>query len=171
MIVHRLSKLSNQFNKMSFSTRQIGAKNTNDFKVFLEKDNKVISPFHDLPLYADDSKTILNMVVEIPRWSNAKMEISKSSYFNSIEQDTKKGKLRYVRNSFPWKGYIWNYGAFPQTYEDPDSVHPETKVLFFSFFTYSPLTPDRQRVTVIQLTFVKLVKLSATLDKSSKLRF
>ena len=59
--------------------------------------------------------------------TNAKLEISKSSFMNSIEQDTKKGKLRYVRNSFPWKGYIWNYGAFPQTYEDPDSVHPETK--------------------------------------------
>ncbi|EOR03882.1 hypothetical protein E3P92_01193 [Wallemia ichthyophaga] len=112
---------------MSYSTRQIGAPNTTEFKTYIEKDNKVISPFHDLPLYADDSKTILNMVVEIPRWTNAKMEITKSSFFNSIEQDTKKGKLRYVRNSFPWKGYIWNYGAFPQTYEDPDSVHPETK--------------------------------------------
>lgn len=33
---------------------------------------------------------------------------------NPIIQDTKKGKLRYVRNCFPHKGYIWNYGAFPQ---------------------------------------------------------
>ena len=29
-------------------------------------------------------------------------------------QDTKKGKLRYVANSFPHHGYIWNYGAIPQ---------------------------------------------------------
>jgi hypothetical protein len=29
-------------------------------------------------------------------------------------QDTKKGKLRFVRNCFPHKGYLWNYGAFPQ---------------------------------------------------------
>ena len=70
------------------------------------------------------------------------MEISKSSFFNSIEQDTKKGKLRYVRNSFPWKGYIWNYGAFPQTYEDPDAVHPETKVRTAARMTWPPLTPD-----------------------------
>ena len=33
---------------------------------------------------------------------------------NPIKQDVKKGKLRYVRNCFPHKGYLWNYGAFPQ---------------------------------------------------------
>ncbi len=67
------------------------------------------------------------MVVEIPRWSNAKMEISKSLPFNPIVQDTKKGKLRFVRNCFPHHGYIWNYGAFPQTWEDPTVKHSETK--------------------------------------------
>ena len=46
---------------------------------------------------------------------------------NPIKQDTKKGKLRFVRNCFPHKGYLWNYGAFPQTWEDPNVVHPETK--------------------------------------------
>lgn len=50
------------------------------------------------------------MVVEIPRWTNAKMEISKTESFNPILQDTKKGKLRFVRNCFPHKGYLWNYG-------------------------------------------------------------
>jgi hypothetical protein len=35
---------------------------------------------------------------------------------NPIIQDTKKGKLRFVRNCFPHKGYIWNYGAFPQVW-------------------------------------------------------
>ena len=34
-------------------------------------------------------------------------------------QDQKKGKLRYVANSFPHHGYIWNYGALPQTWENP----------------------------------------------------
>jgi inorganic pyrophosphatase len=42
-------------------------------------------------------------------------------------QDTKKGKLRFVRNCFPHHGYIWNYGAFPQTWEDPTVSHPDTK--------------------------------------------
>uniref|UniRef100_A0A669QG41 inorganic diphosphatase n=1 Tax=Phasianus colchicus TaxID=9054 RepID=A0A669QG41_PHACC len=39
---------------------------------------------------------------------------------NPIKQDTKKGKPRYVANIFPHKGYIWNYGALPQTWEDPN---------------------------------------------------
>jgi inorganic pyrophosphatase len=81
----------------------------------------------DIPLFADESKTVLNMVVEVPRWTNAKMEISKEEAFNPIKQDIKKGKLRFVRNCFPHHGYIWNYGAFPQTWEDPNEEHAETK--------------------------------------------
>ena len=61
------------------------------------------------------------MVVEVPRWTNAKMEISKEEPFNPIKQDIKKGKLRYVRNCFPHHGYIWNYGAFPQVFSTVDS--------------------------------------------------
>lgn len=38
----------------------------------------VISPLHDIPLFADDSKQTFNMVVEVPRWTNAKMEVRKS---------------------------------------------------------------------------------------------
>lgn len=67
------------------------------------------------------------MVVEIPRWSNAKMEISKNQKLNPIKQDMKKGKLRYVDNCYPFKGYIWNYGAIPQTWEDPNHIDADTK--------------------------------------------
>jgi len=42
------------------------------------------------------------------------IQISKEEQLNPIKQDIKKGKLRYVRNCFPHKGYLWNYGAFPQ---------------------------------------------------------
>jgi inorganic pyrophosphatase len=41
----------------------------------LEHEGKIISPFHDIPLYADKEKNIVNMIVEIPRWSNAKFEV------------------------------------------------------------------------------------------------
>ena len=111
----------------SYSTRQVGAANTLDYKVYIEKDGKPVSPFHDIPLYANEEKTILNMIVEVPRWTNAKLEISKEQKLNPIIQDTKKGKLRFVRNCFPHHGYIHNYGAFPQTWEDPNQTHPETK--------------------------------------------
>ena len=43
-------------------------------------------------------------------------------------QDQKKGKLRYVANSFPHHGYIWNYGALPQTWEDPTHKDANTGV-------------------------------------------
>ncbi|OKL57617.1 Inorganic pyrophosphatase [Talaromyces atroroseus] len=113
---------------MSYSVRKIGAVNTLEHRVYIEKDGVPISPFHDIPLYANEQQTVLNMVVEIPRWTNAKQEISKEEFLNPIKQDTKKGKLRYVRNCFPHKGYLWNYGAFPRkTWEDPNVVHPETK--------------------------------------------
>lgn len=69
---------------------------------------------HDIPLYADESNKIVHMIVEIPRWTNAKMEIYLKETLNPIKQDVKKGKLRFVANCFPHHGYIWNYGALPQ---------------------------------------------------------
>lgn len=41
-------------------------------------------------------------------------KISRDEILNPIKQDVKNGKPRYVRNRFPHKGYIWNYGALPQ---------------------------------------------------------
>ncbi|KAG6085999.1 Inorganic pyrophosphatase [Claviceps sp. LM218 group G6] len=110
-----------------YSLRKVAAPNTFEHRVYIEKDGVPVSPFHDIPLYANPEQTILNMVVEIPRWTNAKLEICKEELLNPIKQDIKKGKLRYVRNCFPHKGYLWNYGAFPQTWEDPNVTHPETK--------------------------------------------
>ena len=69
---------------------------------------------HDIPLYADAENKILHMVVEVPRWTNAKMEINLKETLNPIKQDIKKGNLRFVANCFPHHGYIWNYGALPQ---------------------------------------------------------
>lgn len=69
---------------------------------------------HDIPLYANEDNKTLHMIVEIPRWTNAKMEICLKETLNPIKQDVKKGKLRFVANCFPHHGYIWNYGALPQ---------------------------------------------------------
>jgi len=85
-----------------------------------------ISPFHDIPLVADSEAKTFNMIVEIPRWTNAKMEICKEEPLNPIKQDIKKGKLRFVANCFPHHGYIWNYGALPQTWENPNAVDERT---------------------------------------------
>ncbi|KAG0258605.1 Inorganic pyrophosphatase [Actinomortierella ambigua] len=111
-----------------YTTRVIGAPNTLEHRIYFEKNGVPISAFHDVPLYASEDKTILNMIVEIPRWTHAKVEINKATALNPLIQDIKNNKLRFVRNIFPHHGYMWNYGAFPQTWEDPTQVHPDTKV-------------------------------------------
>jgi len=126
--LRRTAAIINTVNMASqYSTRLIGAPNTLDHRVYIEQGGTVLSPFHDIPLFADLNNGILNMIVEVPRWTNAKLEISKEEPFNPIKQDIKKGKLRFVRNCFPHHGYIWNYGCFPQTWEDPTQTHAETK--------------------------------------------
>ena len=45
---------------------------------FTEGPNGYVSPFHDIPLHANDEKSVFNMVVEVPRWTNAKMEVGTS---------------------------------------------------------------------------------------------
>ena len=59
----------------SYAVRKNGAPNTIEHRIYIEKDGVPISPFHDIPLYANDQQTILNMIVEIPRWTNAKLEV------------------------------------------------------------------------------------------------
>lgn len=74
---------------------------------------------------ADEDNKTYNMVVEVPRWTNQKMEIATGDKMNPVKQDVKKGKVRFVHNCYPYKGYIWNYGAIPQTWEKPS--HKDTR--------------------------------------------
>uniref|UniRef100_A0A3P8UU48 inorganic diphosphatase n=1 Tax=Cynoglossus semilaevis TaxID=244447 RepID=A0A3P8UU48_CYNSE len=128
---------------MHYQTEERGRLNSADYRIYFKNsEGKYISPFHDIPLVAetkvendipakkakhDGNEVLYNMVVEVPRWSNAKMEIATKEPLNPIKQDVKKGKVRYVANIFPHKGYIWNYGALPQTWEDPTHTDGETK--------------------------------------------
>ncbi|KAF7662231.1 hypothetical protein LDENG_00241890 [Lucifuga dentata] len=127
---------------MHYLTEERGNPNTPGYRIYFRtSEGKYISPFHDIPLLAEteqetgvppkkhktESEVFFNMVVEVPRWSNAKMEIATKEPLNPIKQDVKKGKLRYVANVFPHKGYIWNYGAIPQTWEDPNHTDKDTK--------------------------------------------
>jgi len=108
-----------------YSAEARGQTNTDSFKVFIKDDQGPISPFHDIPLNAQEEGAY-HMVVEVPRWTNAKLEIDTKSPLNPIVQDQKKGKLRFVANSFPHHGYIWNYGAIPQTWENPNHKDDST---------------------------------------------
>uniref|UniRef100_A0A8C1HLA3 inorganic diphosphatase n=1 Tax=Cyprinus carpio carpio TaxID=630221 RepID=A0A8C1HLA3_CYPCA len=94
---------------MSFSTEERGNPNTLSYRIYFKSsDGKYISPFHDIPMYADEA------------------QIATKDPLNPIKQDVKKGNLRYVANVFPHKGYIWNYGAIPQTWEDPGHKDNDT---------------------------------------------
>ncbi|XP_074103993.1 inorganic pyrophosphatase Nurf-38 [Cotesia typhae] len=121
LIKHKTPKLT-----MSFTTEERGAPNSTDFKIYFKNEETAISPMHDIPLYANEANKVLHMVVEVPRWTNAKMEINLKEPLNPIKQDIKNGKLRFVANCFPHHGYIWNYGALPQTWENPEVLDEAT---------------------------------------------
>lgn len=108
-----------------FSIEERGSRNGLDYRMFFrDSAGTAISAMHDIPMMAGTGA--YNMVVEVPRWTNAKMEIDLKSSLNPIKQDVKKDKLRFVANCFPHHGYIWNYGAIPQTWEDPNHTDPST---------------------------------------------
>lgn len=97
----------------SFSSEDPAAPFTLEYRIFNKnKKGQFISPFHDVPIRAD--KDVFHMAVEVPCWSNAKMKIVTKDPLNPIKR-YEKGKLCYVAS---YKGYIWNYGTIPQTWED-----------------------------------------------------
>ncbi|OXB63856.1 hypothetical protein ASZ78_004151 [Callipepla squamata] len=58
-----------------YSVEERAAPHSLEYRLFFkDAAGRYISPFHDIPLYADAGKNVFNMVVEVPRWTNAKME-------------------------------------------------------------------------------------------------
>lgn len=105
----------------SCTTEQSGETGTDSFRLnFKGEDGSAISPWHDIPLVADESSASYNMVVEIPKMTKPKMEVATKEASNPIAQDEKKGKLRDYHGPI-----FWNYGCLPQTWEDPNVKHPE----------------------------------------------
>lgn len=121
-----------QSSSVKFRAVQVGTPGTSSFRIYFVKEgdgastSTMVSPFHDIPLHTFANSGILNMIVEVPRHSHAKLEISKQDSFNPIKQDVKKGKLRFIHNCFPHHGYPWNYGALSQTWESPDHLDKHT---------------------------------------------
>lgn len=78
--------------------------------------------------------SIVNMVCEMPKGyvgvcglvkccrTDPKMEIAVKEKLNPIKQDIKKGQLRFIKHG----KLLFNYGALPQTFEDPDTIDPQT---------------------------------------------
>ncbi|KAL7719961.1 inorganic diphosphatase [Entamoeba marina] len=108
-----MSIISNvpSFGKVSTSVE--GTDGTKSFAMYFNSKGKKISPWHSLNSFVN--KDVVNMVCEIPRGTNAKMEISTTQKFNPIKQDLNKdGSLRFMK----YGNVINHYGAVPQTWED-----------------------------------------------------
>merc|ERR1719454_2281761 len=119
-----MAKIGGSFDLKHLSTSTLGQPRSLDFRVhFHYNDNgslKQISPWHDIPLFSSDG--YLHMITEIPKFSRAKFEIATGEPFNPIKQDVKNGKLR----DYNYGDMLFNYGAFPQTWEDPNHKTPDT---------------------------------------------
>jgi len=99
-----------------------GSMGTLEYRLrFQDTAGKDISPWHDIPLYTGEDG-VLNCLIEIPKNTKPKMEVATKEANNPIAQDVKKGKLRDYHGPI-----FWNYGMFPQTWEDPNVTHAETK--------------------------------------------
>jgi inorganic pyrophosphatase len=67
-----------------YTVRKVAPANTLEHRIYIEKDGVPISPFHDIPLYANEQQTVLNMIVEIPRWTNGKLEVCSEPSHSSM---------------------------------------------------------------------------------------
>eukprot|EP00442_Polarella_glacialis_P011662 CAMPEP_0115089722 /NCGR_PEP_ID=MMETSP0227-20121206/24900_1 /TAXON_ID=89957 /ORGANISM="Polarella glacialis, Strain CCMP 1383" /LENGTH=267 /DNA_ID=CAMNT_0002480525 /DNA_START=90 /DNA_END=893 /DNA_ORIENTATION=+ len=104
----------------AISTEVVGQVGAVDYRLkFKDASGKQISPWHDVPLKSGE---FYNCIIEIPKNTKPKMEVATKEEHNPIAQDVKKGKLRDYHGPI-----FWNYGMIPQTWEDPNVVHPETK--------------------------------------------
>lgn len=102
---------------LAYTTSATGTAGTTDYRIYFKDGDKTISPWHDIPLKSGD---LFNFINEIPKNSKAKMEVATKESSNPIAQDIKKGKLRDYHGPI-----FWNYGCLPQTWEDPNVMHPE----------------------------------------------
>ncbi|CAG9988637.1 unnamed protein product [Clonostachys byssicola] len=131
------------FDYSAVSLREVGARNTLDWRVWLEKDGNPISFWHDIPLYPNsEDKSIINFYTEIPRWTDGKIETKRDEPLSMVDyrlllrenislterkdpifHDDKKKQPRFVYSVWPHKTYPFNYGSIPQTWESPNHKH------------------------------------------------
>lgn len=105
---------------------------------FVDRANPLVkkSPWHHIPLQRSSHSTsrssvhvdtgiTYSFVNEIPKGQRAKLEVATKQEFNPIIQDRVK-KTGALRN-FTYGDIPFNYGCFPQTWEDPSITDPNTE--------------------------------------------
>mmetsp|Transcript_81629 Transcript_81629/g.95200 ORF Transcript_81629/g.95200 Transcript_81629/m.95200 type:complete len:391 (+) Transcript_81629:69-1241(+) len=124
------------YHQQQLLVEEVGEKYTPAYRVnFFFKDvetteKRQVSPWHDIPYAVRDfcrttpesvPTNRYNFICEIPKWTRAKFEIATGEVFNPIKQDMKNGVPRFYKHG----DMMWNYGAFPQTWESTDCVFEE----------------------------------------------
>mmetsp|Transcript_13013 Transcript_13013/g.42906 ORF Transcript_13013/g.42906 Transcript_13013/m.42906 type:complete len:312 (-) Transcript_13013:167-1102(-) len=110
-----------EFNLNKLSRRTTGEPGTLEYRMHFEYSGKTISPWHEIPLRTN-TENVFHFCCEIPKWTRAKFEVATKEEHNPIKQDEKKGVLR----EYKWGDMLFNYGFFPQTWEDPDEIAEDT---------------------------------------------
>lgn len=101
-----------KFDYSAVSLRETGARGTLDWRIWLLHKCNPISFWHDVPLYPYENNTkIINVVVEIPRWTDGKIELESSEPLAPIFHDDRNDEPRYVESVFPHKSYPFVYGS------------------------------------------------------------
>jgi inorganic pyrophosphatase len=108
-----------------------------------------ISPWHDIPLDVPSLPDIYHMIVEIPRWTSITVEVHALFKLFVLYEITfiifqlnplkPLNPLCLGNNDAPEhqrRGYIWNYGALPQTLENPEYSDADTKTEGFCFYLF-----------------------------------
>ncbi|KAL1449143.1 hypothetical protein WDU94_000368 [Cyamophila willieti] len=106
-----------------------GTPNTTEHRIYFKSQHGFVSPLNDIPLFVNLSQHVFNMVVEIPKGTNAKMSMSLGEALNPIKHEMVNDEHpRYVHLAHvtPHHGYIWNYGALPNTWENPSENEAHT---------------------------------------------
>lgn len=83
------------------------------YKINYFKKTKQISPWHDINY--KEKNGLYNMIIEIPKFSKEKIEMSKYDEYNPLKFD--------IVNNLPRMYHMpiyWNYGFVPQTWENPN---------------------------------------------------
>jgi len=107
-------------NTARITTYAEGDPTSRRYRVHFTQDGCHLSPWHDVPLKNSDGS--FNFICEIPKWTRKKFEIATGEDLNPIKQDVKNGVLR----EYKWGDMLFNYGCFPQTWEDPKVISEET---------------------------------------------
>jgi len=128
--VQKLKRTLSKGSNSDVEVKPVGTVDTHEFRLQAvdPTGQKQISLWHDISLVHIDPHTkqetpYYNFVCEIPKFTRKKYEIATGEVGNPIKQDEKKGILREFK-----KGDIFfNYGCFPQTWEDPTFIHPDAE--------------------------------------------